>query len=299
MVLRSQSRSVTRSLRPGFTLIELLVVIAIIAILAAILFPVFAQARDKARGIACLSNMKQIALAITMYQQDYDESIPLGNQEYAGEVYNYDISWIKAVQPYIKNQQLMVCPNGAYDAGTDGKPDSDPTHSGAAGAETVASQYTTIGGPVASYGIPPTQQILVGPNPGDYQYPGTPPYAAFSGKRPQWQGLAGFADLQGIDKCHAAGYVTPSLVNAQIARPTEQVLLEENQFWDSGGCGGFPAYPRPRHNKEGFDANHWPKGIINIAYVDGHAKAFKPQALFETKPDANGNLYYIHYWPFQ
>ena len=58
--------------RRGFTLIELLVVIAIIAILAAILFPVFAQARDKARSVSCLSNMKQLGLALTMYLQDYD-----------------------------------------------------------------------------------------------------------------------------------------------------------------------------------------------------------------------------------
>jgi len=298
MRLHSKSRSGSRTLRQGFTLIELLVVIAIIAILAAILFPVFAQARDKARGVACLSNIKQTALAITMYQQDYDESIPLGNQEYPGEVYNYDISWIKAVQPYVKNLQMFVCPNGAYDGGTDGKPDADVTHSGAAGAETQASQYTTIGGPVASYGIPPTQQILVGPNPVDYQYPGTPPYGTYPGKRPFWQGLAGFADAQSVGACHAAGYVTPSLTLAQIARPAEQVLVEENQFWDSGGCGGFPAYPRPRHAKEGFDANKWPKGIVNVAYVDGHAKAFKPQALFETAKDSSGNLYYIHYWPF-
>ena len=60
----------------GFTLIELLVVIAIIAILAAILFPVFAQARDKARGAACLSHSKQQGLALAMYTQDYDEAIP-------------------------------------------------------------------------------------------------------------------------------------------------------------------------------------------------------------------------------
>ncbi len=299
MVLRSQSRPCSRSRRQGFTLIELLVVIAIIAILAAILFPVFAQARDKARGIACISNMKQASLAIVMYQQDYDESIPLGNQEYVGEVYNYDMSWIKSVQPYVKNLQMFVCPNGAYDSSTDGKPDADPTHSGAAGSETSLNQYTTIGGPVASYGIPPTIQILIGPNPPDYQYPGTPPYATFSGKRPFWQGLAGFADAQKVGACKAPGYVTPSLVSAQIARPSEQVLVEENQFWDSGGCGGFPAYPRPRHAKEGYDANKWPKGIVNIAYVDGHAKAFHPQALFETAKDNNGNLYYIHYWPFQ
>lgn len=297
--MMSYSKSGSRSQRNGFTLIELLVVIAIIAILAAILFPVFAQARDKARGTACLSNMKQAALAITMYQQDYDETIPLGNQEVVGEVYNYDMSWINAVQPYVKNLQMFVCPNGAYDASTDGKPDADRTHSGAAGAETTASQYLTIGGPVASYGIPPTQQILVGPNPPDYQYPGTPPYASFSGKRPYWQGLAGFADAQSVGACKAPGYVTPSLTAAQIARPSEQVLVEENQFWDSGGCGGFPAYPRPRHSKEGYDANHFPRGIINVAYADGHTKAFKPQALFETAKDNSGNLYYIHYWPFQ
>jgi prepilin-type N-terminal cleavage/methylation domain-containing protein/prepilin-type processing-associated H-X9-DG protein len=68
-------------LRKGFTLIELLVVIAIIAILAAILFPVFAQAREQARSTACLSNMKQLGLALKMYAQDYDEEYPMGTYE--------------------------------------------------------------------------------------------------------------------------------------------------------------------------------------------------------------------------
>src|SRR5438132_6104464 len=63
--------------RPAFTLIELLVVIAIIAILAAILFPVFAQAREKARQATCLSNLKQIGLGVLMYAQDYDETMPI------------------------------------------------------------------------------------------------------------------------------------------------------------------------------------------------------------------------------
>ncbi|HEV2472758.1 MAG TPA: prepilin-type N-terminal cleavage/methylation domain-containing protein, partial [Chthonomonadales bacterium] len=67
-------------LRRGFTLIELLVVIAIIAILAAILFPVFAQAREKARAISCLSNEKELGLSVLMYVQDYDENFPSGLQ---------------------------------------------------------------------------------------------------------------------------------------------------------------------------------------------------------------------------
>src|SRR5437764_3847630 len=73
----------------GFTLIELLVVIAIIAILAAILFPVFAQARDKARSAACLSNCKQMALGVHMYAQDYDEKIPAAFSEWSADYTDY------------------------------------------------------------------------------------------------------------------------------------------------------------------------------------------------------------------
>lgn len=90
----------------GFTLIELLVVIAIIAILAAILFPVFAQAREKARQTACLSNSKQITLGITMYTQDYDETMPL-----AFEI-NTSTAWPLRVNPYVKNWDMMFCPSG-------------------------------------------------------------------------------------------------------------------------------------------------------------------------------------------
>ena len=85
----------------AFTLIELLVVIAIIAILAAILFPVFAQAREKARQTACLSNAKQIGTAVAMYTQDYDEMYP--SADYS--------KYLVLVQPYAKNEDIWKCPS--------------------------------------------------------------------------------------------------------------------------------------------------------------------------------------------
>jgi prepilin-type N-terminal cleavage/methylation domain-containing protein/prepilin-type processing-associated H-X9-DG protein len=91
-----------RLLRNGFTLIELLVVIAIIAILAAILFPVFAQAREKARQITCTSNLKQVGIAWVMYTQDYDERTPLW---FAGPLTVKEL-----LQPYSKSQIVFKCP---------------------------------------------------------------------------------------------------------------------------------------------------------------------------------------------
>ncbi len=99
--------------RSGFTLIELLVVIAIIAILAAFLFPVFAQAREKARAAACLSNEKQIGLAFLQYAQDYDERLPSG-AGYSDITNNYrgdGSGWAAQVYPDIKSRDLFHCPD--------------------------------------------------------------------------------------------------------------------------------------------------------------------------------------------
>ncbi|HJN18110.1 MAG TPA: DUF1559 domain-containing protein [Armatimonadota bacterium] len=102
------------SQRRGFTLIELLVVIAIIAILAAILFPVFARAREKARQTSCLSNMKQIGLANEMYKQDFDEKYPTRWYCCAGGT--SPLPWPFVLEPYMKNTQLLVCPSeGGHD----------------------------------------------------------------------------------------------------------------------------------------------------------------------------------------
>ena len=115
--------------RRAFTLIELLVVIAIIAILAAILFPVFAQAREKARSISCLSNLKQIGTAAMMYVQDYDETYMAGWGEPDGTTI-----WRWVLQPYIQKTGAANVYNG----------------SGTTGASVLVCPSTRIG--VTSYG---------------------------------------------------------------------------------------------------------------------------------------------------
>jgi prepilin-type N-terminal cleavage/methylation domain-containing protein/prepilin-type processing-associated H-X9-DG protein len=112
----------------GFTLIELLVVIAIIAILAAILFPVFARAREKARQTSCLNNVKQMALGMLMYAQDYDETFtpyrygegarwtdtPVVEGFNYHSTYGYSNTWPSFIYPYINNVQVFVCPSTNY-----------------------------------------------------------------------------------------------------------------------------------------------------------------------------------------
>jgi prepilin-type N-terminal cleavage/methylation domain-containing protein/prepilin-type processing-associated H-X9-DG protein len=143
--------------RKGFTLIELLVVIAIIAILAAILFPVFAKAREAARSATCKSNLKQIGLAVRMYSSDYDECLPF---KVNGRVWDPVVPWTPAIvdgmywgrfyEPYTKNRQIFLCPstvsatlkanfssyglNGRYLDGNNGSGSAYPIVSGIADA---------------------------------------------------------------------------------------------------------------------------------------------------------------------
>jgi prepilin-type N-terminal cleavage/methylation domain-containing protein/prepilin-type processing-associated H-X9-DG protein len=140
MLWKKQHESAMR-MEPGsrvkaFTLIELLVVIAIISILAAILFPVFARARENARRASCMSNLKQIGLGIMMYTQDYDEKYPMGDSFHDADTSippgGWDITggtsswsathttwvWQQLIYPYTKSQQVYVCPSSK------GQPDS-------------------------------------------------------------------------------------------------------------------------------------------------------------------------------
>jgi len=149
--------------RRGFTLIELLVVIAIIAILAAILFPVFAKAREKARQASCASNLKQMALGAIMYAGDYDQTwIPLNSPDLAAGGTTGGHTWQVGIQPYMKSYQLQNCPSYAGTPGWCGcasgccsSPSTGRYHGGyggnrgcvPAGSGTVDGIYNCYNGP--------------------------------------------------------------------------------------------------------------------------------------------------------
>ncbi len=145
--------------RHGFTLIELLVVIAIIAILAAILFPVFARAREKARQTACLSNCKQMGLAVMMYCSDYDEMYPARQrplpQPFIYNGYSHRaILWYMAIEPYHKNVQVFNCPS------------TEVTWRGQYTGDTRYGINTIIGGNNTAYSMAqieyPAETIIIG-----------------------------------------------------------------------------------------------------------------------------------------
>ncbi|BDI28866.1 hypothetical protein CCAX7_009170 [Capsulimonas corticalis] len=174
--------------RSGFTLIELLVVIAIIAILAAILFPVFAKAREKARQISCVSNLKQIGLGLMQYSQDNDEI--MANAWYGNGGYqksdptpgSVKYKWMDAIFPYVKSTQIFTCPDDSGIQGSTGKfvnyqnlGGQDDTHYGSYG---MNSAYWGQGSPNQGPGnsgvslatlASPASTIWVGDGSGSYQ----------------------------------------------------------------------------------------------------------------------------------
>jgi len=232
------------SAKRGFTLIELLVVIAIIAILAAILFPVFAQAREKARTISCLSNAKQIGTAVMMYAQDFEEAIvpwvSCGAGQGCGTPTSAERLWTGKLQPYIKNggqpgpTGLFKCPSysddklieAAYSADCDG-PD----------AFTAYMPWTER---YADYGIAWHQASMVGS--------GTQadPYWQFPGS------LAYPPDY---------GPVTRTL--AEIRRPAETALVTDGITNVGGGYFVITF---------GCEAAAMHTGGGNHVFLDGHAK---------------------------
>ena len=152
--------------RRGFTLIELLVVIAIIAILAAILFPVFARAREKARQTSCLSNIKQISLSVLMYMEDYDGRFCDTNSLYR---------WYMPLYPYVNNSQIFRCPSQGGDVGN---PYTDYVMSGLLVHGTHQTKFKF-----------PSQTIFLGERSEDCPYDGYHPWPSSGGN---WDDMAAY-----------------------------------------------------------------------------------------------------------
>ncbi len=177
--------------RRAFTLIELLVVIAIIAILAAILFPVFSRAREKARQASCQSNEKQVLLAIAMYSQDHDELLCMaymGQPGYYNDWNDPTNKWFGVIGPYVRNTQLFVCPsrkdisllsrgygwNAEGQLGNNGfgwRPDYPQTYSGwfiGEGEVTKPAETIIVGDPNNTTGPPEYQGLIITPRHPEY-----------------------------------------------------------------------------------------------------------------------------------
>ena len=253
--------------KSAFTLIELLVVIAIIAILAAILFPVFARARENARRSSCQSNLKQIGLGLLQYVQDYNENMVFDRSQQDGNVRQSDQSyngylWMDAVFPYVKSEQLFNCPSQSF-KGTDG-----------------ARPYRNIG--------------TDGSDKRFFNNRATGSYAINDTYGNQGTGCYG-----PVVSTYATAVVTP--VNIASMEVAAETVLATDSWGNSGlgvnqlpalmisnsGNGYSNAYPPPAisptpfPNSGVFAARHLE--TINVLWADGHVKTLRMEKLLETR----------------
>ncbi|HEY3781200.1 MAG TPA: prepilin-type N-terminal cleavage/methylation domain-containing protein [Fimbriimonadaceae bacterium] len=234
----------------AFTLIELLVVIAIIAILAAILFPVFAQAKEAAKKVSCLSNMKEIGLAHMLYANDYDDNFAepfIDPPAYSGYTYPATHSWLFTIQPYIKSKQLMVCPDNSYNKNLDIDLDPEPI------------SYCYMDDPwTQGYGAKASRNSSLITEPageaqtGECRYP--------------------YADMSFSETNATGGY-------AYYYNSLDYTAGGSLSGWTFSGVGGWPSSP----TKPGIGPIQiHGGGTSNWQFFDGHAKSLKLNAAFAT-----------------
>jgi prepilin-type N-terminal cleavage/methylation domain-containing protein len=255
--MHSADTSLRARRKTGFTLIELLVVIAIIAILAAILFPVFARARENARRTSCLSNLKQIGLGIAQYTQDYDEK--LVSYAYPNADGSAVYGWQYALNSYVKSYQLYVCPS-AVKISTNASKSCDPTY--------VATGATTGAG---SYG---------------YNY-------VFLGHYTRGAGAASASNPNVLADVSLAAVASSSetVMVAEISGLSGLGPAMPPSYWnssDTSACNTSGGIYVPGTLKLGDQNGKWHFDGTNAVFVDGHAKFMKYSQLGD--PDGNGTL---------
>jgi len=262
-VIRKELR-LNNTNKRGFTLIELLVVIAIIAILAAILFPVFAKVREKARQTSCLSNEKQLGLALVQYNEDYDEKWPQGSSSTGAGTVTAGFGWIGTIYPYVKSTGLLKCPDDSTTGGTVGGINYSPVsygfNSNAAG--TSDAQFTAPASTVALFEV----QGPIAPVTLTYVNTGTSDGTTAVATNPVASNSSGngssFAD-NGVDLDGAVGvtYATSNFLGRSVLP-----------------VGAFS-------NQNGLHT-----GGANYLLADGHAKWFRGSAVSAGFTNSGSNL---------
>jgi prepilin-type N-terminal cleavage/methylation domain-containing protein/prepilin-type processing-associated H-X9-DG protein len=230
----------------GFTLIELLVVIAVIAILAALIFPVFSRAQESGRATSCLSNLRQIGTAVTLYLQDYDETYPMSRlpdathglggctsvtppQSPSDALEGSSVNWKRVIAPYVKNLSVFQCPSNSY-------------------AWSVGG-YHGVSGDETNFAYPQSQWLAA-----SYAYNGSFFHEA-------------------IPPCiHGEPRVRPRFLT-EIDAPAGLILLLESRYTYPDLGNWFIGSPAPDNPTRGAFQSH--NGACNFLFADQHAKRVK------------------------
>lgn len=257
--------------RRGFTLIELLVVIAVIALLAAILFPVFARARENARRSSCQSNLKQIGLGLLLYSQDYDEILIADWYGYEGynetdpiTTPNARYKWMDAAYPYVKNEQIFSCPS------------DDP----------ASAKYIYYGNPALA-AITPDPGQTSGQTPAGRRYFGS--YVLAHGYGP--------GDSRGTPP---VSHPNPPSGAPQLVK-LSQLVVPSSTAWAMDGEGAFfisvstnpTVQTAPNGQRMFSNAVERHLETINVLYCDGHVKAIKLENLAKKNGDGIFSLFTV------
>ncbi|MBC7808716.1 MAG: DUF1559 domain-containing protein [Akkermansiaceae bacterium] len=289
-------RNLPRTRRPGaFTLIELLVVIAIIAILAAILFPVFAQAREKARQTSCLSNIKQVTLGHIMYQQDFDETVPF-NRECNNPTVGSPPAcidgramrgWTDLVSPYVKGYGVFKCPSDPSEPvplkpGTlnqQGQPATEgyvyriPTDSADPEQFKEGGEWRCSYGRNNNFANNGTNTVALA----QVEYPATTilifefaPNTGGGGQR----GERGYSSAFTIVRAASGTAATPAAVPCALYDKNNTTNNQTNFYYLLNNI--HPA--QAQYEREKLSSTRH-SGGANYAFVDGHAKWFKPEKI--------------------